>query len=91
MNINVWLIVGFVGQFFFFMRFFIQWLASEKKKKSVIPVAFWYFSLGGSMLLLIYALYRKDPVFILGQSMGLFIYCRNLVLIARHKEIKARA
>ncbi len=85
MDINLWLIVGFAGQFCFFMRFFLQWLASEKKKKSVIPVAFWYFSMGGSLALLIYAIYRKDPVFILGQSMGMLIYSRNLILIARHK------
>ena len=88
---KLWLIVGFVGQFMFFMRFFIQWLASEKKKKSVIPTAFWYFSIGGSIALLTYAIYRKDPVFILGQSMGLLIYSRNLVLIAQHKAVKEKA
>ena len=85
MDWNIWLLVGFLGQFCFFMRFFLQWLASEKKKKSVIPTAFWYFSMVGSVTLLCYAIYRKDPVFIMGQSMGLFIYSRNLVLIARHK------
>jgi len=81
-----WLIVGFVGQFLFFMRFFIQWLASERQKKSVIPITFWYFSIGGSLMLLTYALVRKDPVFIVGQSMGLLIYSRNLFLIAQHKK-----
>lgn len=90
MNLNFWLILGLAGQFMFFMRFFIQWLASEKEKKSVIPVAFWYFSLGGSIILLTYAIHRKDPVFILGQSMGFLIYARNLILIARHKAVKER-
>ena len=85
MSLTFWLVIGFIGQFMFFMRFFLQWIASEKKKKSVIPIAFWYFSLGGSLLLLTYAIYRKDPVFILGQSMGFLIYTRNLMLIARHK------
>jgi len=84
-----WLLFGFLGQFMFFMRFFIQWIASEIKKKSVIPVSFWYFSLFGSIILLIYAIHRKDPVFIVGQSLGFFIYSRNLVLVARHKESQA--
>ena len=84
-----WLIFGLFGQFMFFMRFFIQWIASEIKKKSVIPHSFWYFSLAGSLILLTYAIHKKDPVFILGQSMGFLIYTRNLVLIARHKESKA--
>ncbi len=85
---NSWLVVGFFGQFLFSMRFLIQWLTSERQKKSVIPISFWYFSLGGAVVLLTYAIYRKDPVFILGQSVGLVIYIRNLVLIARHKEKK---
>ena len=88
---NSWLVVGFFGQCLFSMRFLIQWLASEKQKKSVIPLSFWYFSLGGAVVLLTYAIYRKDPVFILGQSVGLIIYTRNLILIARHKEKKAGA
>ncbi|MDB4349395.1 lipid-A-disaccharide synthase N-terminal domain-containing protein [Omnitrophica bacterium] len=86
---RLWLIIGFFGQFLFFMRFLVQWIASEIKKKSVIPVSFWYFSLGGAAILLIYAIHRKDPVFILGQSLGFLIYTRNLILIARHKEKKA--
>lgn len=85
-----WLILGFLGQFLFFMRFFIQWIASERQKKSVIPLAFWYFSIGGSLVLLTYSIYRKDPVFILGQCMGLLIYSRNLILIGRHKAVKER-
>ena len=66
MNFNFFMILGFVGQFFFSMRFVVQWIASEKNKKSVVPLSFWIFSVLGSSLLLIYAIYRKDPVFILG-------------------------
>ena len=65
----------------FTMRFVVQWLASEKAGKSVMPVAFWFFSIGGGLLLLVYAIQRKDPVFIAGQGLGLFIYVRNLMLI----------
>lgn len=79
----VWLTIGFVGQALFFGRFFVQWLASEKLKQSVIPRAFWYFSLGGGLVLLAYAVHRRDPVFILGQATGLLIYFRNLWLIYR--------
>ena len=88
---RLWLILGFFGQFLFFMRFFVQWIVSERKKKSVIPLSFWYFSIGGSIVLLTYSLYRKDPVFIVGQCMGLLIYSRNLILIARHKAAKEPA
>lgn len=76
-----WIMVGLVGQALFTARFLVQWLASEKARKSVMPVAFWWFSIGGGAILLLYALYRRDPVFILGQGMGLFIYVRNLWLI----------
>ncbi|MCY1402907.1 lipid-A-disaccharide synthase [compost metagenome] len=87
MSMNAfWLAVGFAGQLLFTGRFALQWLYSEYKKRSVIPVGFWYLSLGGSALLLAYAIYRKDPVFILGQSFGLVVYLRNLQLIARNKE-----
>jgi lipid-A-disaccharide synthase-like uncharacterized protein len=82
---HLWVLVGFLGQSLFFMRFFVQWIASEKRKESVIPVAFWYFSIGGGLVLLIYAIYRRDPVFIVGQGAGLFVYLRNLFLI-RQKE-----
>ncbi len=81
-----WLIIGFLGQFFFSMRFIIQWIKSEKKKKSIIPMAFWYFSLLGGTTLLSYAIYRQDPVFILGQSLGIFIYARNIYLIYNEKQ-----
>ena len=80
-----WLLaIGFLGQAFFFMRFFWQWVVSEKEKRSVIPVCFWYFSLLGSFFLLTYAILRRDIVFIVGQSTGAIIYTRNLYLI--HKE-----
>ncbi|HDS1682469.1 TPA: lipid-A-disaccharide synthase N-terminal domain-containing protein [Pseudomonas putida] len=85
---TLWLIVGFAGQVVFTGRFVLQWLYSEFKKRSVIPVGFWYLSMLGSALLLIYAIYRQDPVFIIGQSFGLVVYLRNLQLIARHKEQK---
>jgi len=77
----LWVLFGLFGQLMFTGRFLVQWIASERAKKSVIPVVFWYFSLAGGMILLSYAIYRKDPVFILGQSLGVFIYCRNLWLI----------
>lgn len=77
----LWLVIGFGGQALFSMRFIVQWLKSERVKKSVIPLAFWYFSLGGGVLLTAYAIHRGDPVFIVGQSLGLFIYLRNLWLI----------
>ena len=85
-----WIAFGLLGQICFSMRFLIQWVHSEKKKKSVIPISFWYFSLVGSMILFIYAVfYLKDIVFTLGQSFGLFVYIRNLMLIYRHKEVSA--
>jgi lipid-A-disaccharide synthase-like uncharacterized protein len=85
---RLWVGLGLAGQLLFSARFIIQWIASERKKRSIIPVSFWYFSLGGSALLLAYAIYRKDPVFILGQSAGAIVYVRNLRLIrtARHLE-----
>lgn len=79
-----WLAVGLLGQALFSARFLVQWLTSERVKRSVVPIAFWYFSVAGGVTLLAYALYRNDPVFILGQGAGLFIYLRNLWLILRH-------
>ncbi|MEE8453571.1 MAG: lipid-A-disaccharide synthase N-terminal domain-containing protein [Limibaculum sp.] len=76
-----WILVGLGGQVLFMMRFVVQWIVSEKAKRSVIPVAFWWLSIGGAVILLAYAIYRADPVFILGQSLGFFIYARNLWLI----------
>lgn len=81
-----WLLaIGFLGQGFFFMRFFWQWLVSERNKKSMIPVSFWYFSLLGSVCLLVYAVLRRDIVFTIGQSTGSLIYLRNLYLIRRER------
>ena len=77
--------LGMLGQVLFFSRFLVQWIASEKKGRSTIPLSFWYLSLGGGGLLLFYALWRKDPVITLGQLVGLFVYVRNLMLIHRHK------
>lgn len=78
--------VGLVGQLLFSARFMVQWIASERAGRSVVPVAFWFFSLLGGIVLLGYAIYRADPVFIIGQSLGTFIYLRNLVLIARERR-----
>lgn len=78
---NLWTAIGLLGQGFFFARFFVQWVASEKKKVSVIPTAFWFFSLGGSVVLLAYGVHRRDSVIIIGQIPGLFIYSRNLWFI----------
>ncbi|WP_341963745.1 lipid-A-disaccharide synthase N-terminal domain-containing protein [Pseudomonas sp. RC10] len=83
---SLWLAVGFIGQLAFTGRFVLQWLYSEYKKRSVIPVGFWYLSIIGSALLLAYAIYRQDPVFIVGQSFGFIVYLRNLQLIAKFKE-----
>jgi lipid-A-disaccharide synthase-like uncharacterized protein len=85
---TLWLIVGFTGQAVFTGRFVLQWLYSEIKRRSVIPVGFWYLSMLGSALLLVYAIYRQDPVFILGQAFGFVVYLRNLQLIARYEEQK---
>lgn len=84
-----WLAIGFIGQGLFFARFLVQWLASEKKQKSVMPVAFWYFSIFGGLILFAYAIHRKDIVFTLGQSIGIFVYARNLMLIAKEKKQNA--
>ncbi|MBV4491380.1 lipid-A-disaccharide synthase N-terminal domain-containing protein [Pseudomonas oryzicola] len=85
---SLWLIVGLAGQAVFTGRFVLQWLYSEFKRRSLIPVGFWYLSMLGSALLLAYAIYRQDPVFIIGQSFGFLVYLRNLQLIARHPQQK---
>ena len=84
----LFLVIGFVGQGLFASRFIIQWIYSEKKGESHIPIIFWYLSIFGGIGLLIYAIYRKDPVIISGQSFGLFIYLRNLYLIYKNKNEK---
>ena len=86
---KIFLYIGIFGQLCFSMRFIIQWIYSEKAKKSVIPVAFWYFSLLGGIILLIYAIYHRDPVFIMGQAPGVFIYSRNIYLINKSKKGEA--
>ena len=86
MQITFWVIFGFVGQILFFFRFFYQWLASEAAKRSVVPEAFWYFSMAGGAVLLVYAIKRQDPVFIAGQAGGLVIYARNIYLIWRERQ-----
>ena len=90
---TVMIVVGFGGQFLFAMRFVIQWITSEGARRSVIPVVFWYFSIGGGTVLLLYAVWRQDPVIICGQALGLFIYARNLFFIfleRREREGGAR-
>jgi lipid-A-disaccharide synthase-like uncharacterized protein len=82
----IWVAIGLFGQVLFFMRFLLQWIASEKEKRSVVPTSFWWFSIGGAAILLAYAIYRADPVFIVGQSLGFFIYARNLFLIRAEKR-----
>jgi lipid-A-disaccharide synthase-like uncharacterized protein len=86
---QIWLVVGFLGQALFGSRFLVQWIVSERRGESVVPLAFWYLSLGGAALLLAYAIWRQDPVFILGQSFGFLVYTRNLVLIARRARAEA--
>jgi lipid-A-disaccharide synthase-like uncharacterized protein len=86
MRLDWWVLLGFVAQAFFTMRFLVQWIASERAGKSVIPIAFWWCSIGGGLLLLCYALYRRDPVFIAGQSFGVFVYLRNLYFVLRDRR-----
>jgi lipid-A-disaccharide synthase-like uncharacterized protein len=83
---RLWLTLGLVGQSMFTMRFLVQWVQSERRRRSVTPVAFWYLSLGGGIVLLLYALHRHDIVFTLGQATGLAVYARNLHLIARERR-----
>jgi lipid-A-disaccharide synthase-like uncharacterized protein len=86
MRLNWWVLLGYAGQSLFAMRFVVQWVASERVGRSVIPVAFWFFSMGGGLLLLFYALYIRDPVFIIGQGLGLFVYLRNLHFVFRERK-----
>lgn len=82
---RIWLAIGFAGQGLFASRFILQWFRSEMEGRSVIPISFWYCSVGGGVVLLAYAIYKKDPVFIIGQGSGLFVYSRNLYLIFRER------
>jgi lipid-A-disaccharide synthase-like uncharacterized protein len=90
-NFSFWMVLGLVGQLFFSARFIVQWISSERKKQSIIPISFWFLSLGGSAILLMYAIHLKDPVFILGQSAGFIVYTRNLALIRRVSREKQSA
>lgn len=83
---TIWIAIGFLGQALFSSRFLVQWIVSERERRSVIPVAFWYFSLGGGVTLFSYALWRGDPVFIAGQGIGILIYTRNLILLKRERQ-----
>ena len=82
----LWVLFGLFGQLLFTGRFLVQWLASERARRSVVPVAFWYLSISGGLVLLAYAIYRADPVFIFGQSLGVVIYARNLWLIRNQHD-----
>ena len=82
---NLWVAVGFGGQALFASRFLVQWIATERRRQSVVPTVFWYLSLGGGLVLLSYALWRRDPVFIAGQSFGLLVYSRNLWFVHQGK------
>jgi lipid-A-disaccharide synthase-like uncharacterized protein len=88
-KLDWWAAIGFGAQLLFFMRFVVQWIASEKRKESVVPVAFWYFSIAGGIILLVYSIKRADPVFILGQAFGLVVYIRNLMLIYGRRKSAA--
>ncbi len=85
-RLDTWVLLGFLAQGFFTARFVVQWIASERAGKSVIPLAFWLLSIGGGALLLAYALYRRDPVFIAGQAFGVFVYVRNLYFVMRERR-----
>lgn len=87
---TLWLGVGFLGQALFSLRFLVQWISSERQRRSVVPVAFWYFSLAGGTVLLSYAIWRQDPVFIVGQGAGLVIYLRNLQFRLRERREEER-
>ena len=82
-NLDWGIMIGYIAQAMFAMRFVVQWIASERAKRSVVPTAFWVFSIGGGLMLLGYALYRKDPVFIVGQAFGVIVYLRNLQFVLR--------
>lgn len=89
-SMTLWLLIGFVGQGVFTARFLVQWIASERRRDSVVPVAFWWLSLAGGTTLLAYAIHRRDPVIIVGQALGVFIYVRNLMLVEKGKRRSAR-
>jgi lipid-A-disaccharide synthase-like uncharacterized protein len=81
-----WLIIGLVGQAMFFGRFLVQWIASERARRSVVPMGFWYMSIAGGLITLVYAIYQQDPVFILGQTTGTIVYVRNIYFRRRERD-----
>ena len=85
-KLDWWAWVGVLAQLLFTARFVVQWIASERAGRSVVPLAFWLFSIGGGVLLLVYALFRRDPVFILGQAFGVWVYARNLDFVLRERR-----
>jgi len=91
LKLDWWVILGVVAQVSFTMRFVVQWIASERAGRSVVPMAFWWFSIGGGLLLLAYALTRRDPIFIIGQAFGVFVYTRNLYWVLRDRGEDATA
>lgn len=91
MKWDFWLAFGLAGQLLFGSRFIVQWISSERKKTSHIPLVFWYLSLSGGLVTTVYAIHRRDPVFIVGQSAGLVVYVRNLMLIYRHGDANAQS
>lgn len=90
-RLDWWVLLGFIAQAMFTMRFLVQWLASERAGHSIIPLGFWIFSIAGGLLLFVYALYRKDPVFIAGQGFGVFVYLRNLQFVIRDRKAATTA
>jgi len=88
---ELWMLIGFLAQGLFTGRFVVQWFKSEIVGKSIIPIAFWYFSVGGGIILLAYAIHQRDPVFIAGQGGGLIVYARNLFLIFRERAAERRS
>jgi len=86
MKLNWYVLIGVAGQALFSMRFIVQWIATERARKSVFPTAFWFFSIGGGLLSFAYALTIRDPVFILGQGFGVFVYARNLYFVYRERR-----
>jgi lipid-A-disaccharide synthase-like uncharacterized protein len=87
----LWLILGFTAQALFGARFLVQWLYSEKHRRSVVPIMFWWFSLIGGIAMLIYSIHKRDPVFISGQAFGLIVYLRNIWLVYQERKAQARA
>lgn len=85
-DFDTWVVIGFLGQALFTGRFLLQWMYSEIKRESIVPFGFWILSIGGSTFLLAYSIYRKDPVFIVGQSFGFIVYIRNIILIKRKRK-----